>query len=235
DRVCTPSHETLRPQQRRRPRGPRRWFGGTSAATLRRKGDRMSRAWVLWVGLAAGLTGCVGSKADKVQGRSQIGEDPAGDPDAFATLGHKTSVGNTDPIPVSGVGLVYGLKGTGSSPPPGTWRSMLEQSLKKQGYANVRELLDDPNKTTSLVIVTAMIPAGARKGEPIDIQVYVPDECKTTSLKGGQLFHCDLVTSDTTGNLRSLVKEGAPSGPSGNLLLGGTWATAQGAVVAGTF
>ena len=85
----------------------------------------MNRALVLWVGLAAGLTGCVGSKGDKGQVRSQIGEDPAGDPDAFATLGHKTSVGNTDPIPVSGVGLVYGLGGTGSSPPPGTGRSML--------------------------------------------------------------------------------------------------------------
>ena len=126
----------------------------------------MNRAWVLWVGLAAGLTGCVGSKGDKVQGRSQIGEDPAGDPDAFATLGHKTSVGNTDPIPVSGVGLVYGLKGTGSSPPPGQWRSMLEQGLRRQGFSNIKDLLDDPNKTTSLVIVSALIPAGARKDEP---------------------------------------------------------------------
>jgi hypothetical protein len=195
----------------------------------------MSRAWVLWVGLAAGLTGCVGSKADKVQGRSQIGEDPAGDPDAFATLGWKTTVGNTEAIPVSGVGLVYGLKGTGSSPPPGGWRTMLEQSLRKQGYTNTKELLDDPNKTTSLVIVSALIPAGARKGDPIDVQIIVPEESRTTSLKGGQLFHCDLVTSDTTGNLRSLAKDGTSSGPAGGLVLGSIMATAQGPVVAGTF
>jgi hypothetical protein len=195
----------------------------------------MSRAWVLWVGLAAGLTGCVGSKADKVQGRSQIGEDPAGDPDAFATLGWKTTVGNTEAIPVSGVGLVYGLKGTGSSPPPGGWRTMLEQSLRKQGYNETKTLLDDPNKTTSLVIVSALIPAGARKGEPIDVQIALPDDSRTTSLKGGQLFHCDLVTSDTTGNLRSLAKEGTPTGPSGGLVLGSVLASAQGPVVAGTF
>jgi hypothetical protein len=195
----------------------------------------MSRAWVLYVGLAAGLTGCVGSKADKVQGRSQIGEDPAGDPDAFATLGWKTTVGNTEAIPVSGVGLVYGLKGTGSGPPPGGWRTMLEQSLRKQGYTNTKELLDDPNRSTSLVIVSALIPAGARKDERIDVQIRLPDESRTTSLKGGQLFHCELVTSETTGNLRSLARDGTPAGPSGGLVLGSVMAEARGPVVAGTF
>jgi hypothetical protein len=200
------------------------------------RGGISRRAWVLWVGgLAVGLTGCVGSKADKVQGRAQTGEDPAGDPDAFATLGWKTTVGNTEAIPVSGVGLVYGLKGTGSSPPPGGWRTMLEQSLRKQGYNETKLLLDDPNKTTSLVIVSALIPAGARKGEPMDVQIRLPDESHTTSLKGGQLFHCDLVTSDTTGNLRSLAKEGTPAGPAGGLVLGSVMAEARGPVVAGTF
>jgi hypothetical protein len=194
----------------------------------------MSRVWVLCVGLAVGLTGCVGSKNDKVQGRSQIGEDPA-DPDAFATVGWKTTVGNTDAIPVSGVGLVYGLKGTGSSAPPGQYRSMLEQGLRKQGFTNTKELLDDPNKTTSMVIVTALIPPGARKDERIDVQVYVPDDCHTTSLKGGQLFHCELVNSDTTGNVSSVAKNGTPAGPSGGLLLGSALATANGPVVAGTF
>lgn len=194
----------------------------------------MSRAWVLFLGLAVGLTGCVGSKNEKDKVRSQLGEDPA-DPDAFATVGWKTTVGNTDAIPVSGVGLVYGLKGTGSSPPPGQWRTMLEQSLRKQGYKEIKTLLDDPNKTTSLVIVTALIPPGARKDERIDIQVYVPDDCRTTSLKGGQLFHCELMTSDTTGNVSSLAKNGTPAAPSGGLLLGSAMATANGPVVAGTF
>lgn len=194
----------------------------------------MSRAWVLFVGLAVGLTGCVGSKNEKDKVRSQFGEDPA-DPDAFATVGWKTTVGNTDAIPVSGVGLVYGLKGTGSSPPPGQWRTMLEQSLRKQGYTEVKPLLDDPNKTTSLVIVTALIPPGARKDERIDVRVYVPEDCRTTSLKGGLLFHCDLMTSDTTGNVSSLAKDGTPAAPSGGLLLGSVMATATGSVVAGAF
>ena len=56
----------------------------------------MNRAWIVWVGMAAALTGCVGSQTEKVEGRSQIGEDPA-DPDAFATVGAKTTPANTEP------------------------------------------------------------------------------------------------------------------------------------------
>jgi flagellar basal body P-ring protein FlgI len=112
---------------------------------------------------------------------------------------------------------------------------MLENNLKKQGYSNLKELLDDPGKTTSLVLVSALIPPGARKGEPIDIQVMLPDESKTTSLKGGKLLACDLFNSDTTGNIKSMVHEGRPAGPSGDLKLGDVWAKAEGAVIAGQY
>jgi hypothetical protein len=123
----------------------------------------MNRACVVVLGLMCSLTGCLDKSASTqaVQGRSQIGEDPA-DVDSFGNTGMKTTVGNTEGIPVSGVGLVYGLAGTGSTAPPGGWRSMLENSLKKQGFSNIKELIDDPAKTTSLVMVTAIIPPGCR-------------------------------------------------------------------------
>jgi hypothetical protein len=187
----------------------------------------MNRVYVVLVGLAVGLTGCTGSKDNKVQARPQIGEDSATDPDAFATVGMKTVPDNMGPIAVSGVGLVYKLQpGTGSNAPPGAWREMLEHSLKKQGLSTTRELkllLDDPNQTTSLVLVSALVPAGARKGEPVDLQITVPDESKTTSLKGGVMLACELVDYDTTENLRAMAKQGRPGAPGGNLLLGNTW------------
>ena len=98
---------------------------------------------VLGLVLVSGQTGCLDKTANTpaVQGRSQIGEDPT-DIDSLGTTGQKTTVGNTEGIPVSGVGLVYGLAGTGSSAPQGGWRSMLENSLKKQGFSNIKELLD---------------------------------------------------------------------------------------------
>jgi hypothetical protein len=197
----------------------------------------MNRRGFLLAGLgaAAGLTGCVGTKSGTIQPRSQIGEDPPGDPDAYATVGMKTQVGNTDAIPISGVGLVYRLPGTGSSAPPGSWRGMLENSLKKQGFNHLKDLLDDPGKTTSLVIVSALIPSGARKGERIDIQVTLPDESKTQSLKGGELIACDLVNYDTTANLESVVHRGQTGRSGGGLVLGSAMAKAEGPVVAGAF
>ncbi|MBY0514023.1 MAG: flagellar basal body P-ring protein FlgI [Gemmataceae bacterium] len=191
---------------------------------------------VVGVGLAAGLTGCVGTtKSGPNQVRSQVGEDSPADPDAFATVGMKTQVGNTDAVPVSGVGLVYRLPGTGSSPTNNGWRTMLENGLKKQGFSHLKELLDDPNKTTSLVIVSALIPSGARKGERIDVRVTLPDESKTQSLKGGELIACDLVNFDTTANLESVAHSGQTSRAGGGLVLGSAMAKAEGPVVAGAF
>jgi hypothetical protein len=197
----------------------------------------LSRRKFLALSTAAltGLAGCkgVGGPDDtKVQGRSQVGEDP-GDITGSTTIGTKTTVGNTEPIMVSGVGLVYGLPGTGSSAPANGWRTMLEDALKKQGASHLKQILDDPRRTTSLVLVSALIPPGARKGDPIDVQITLPEESKTTSLKGGKLWLCELYTTDTVGNIKSLVHEGRPSGPSGPLLKGDVWAKAEGPVLAG--
>lgn len=218
-------------------------------------GARMNRAWASMAGLnrrkflalsalgVAGLTGCSGlmgnknSVQNKMLGRSQVGEDPVIELDASTTIGSKTTVGNTDSIPVSGVGLVYNLPGTGSSTTPGGWRMMLENNLRRNPRlaGHLKELLDDPGKTTSLVLVSALIPPGARKGDPVDLQITLPDESKTTSLKGGILYPCELFTSDTTGNLKSLVHRGRPASPSGDLKLGDRWAVAEGPVLAGHF
>jgi hypothetical protein len=203
-----------------------------TAALNRRKFLAVSAAFGL-----AGMVGCKGTEAEqtKIQGRSQIGEDPI-EVDSSTTVGSKTTIGNTESILVSGVGLVYGLPGTGSSAPPGGWRLMLEDSLKKMpGMTNIKQLLDDPGKTTSLVLVTALVPPGARKGDLIDLQITLPDESKTTSLKGGRLLLCELYNTDTTGNIKSMIHEGRPSGPSGEIRKGDRWAVGEGAVLAGQF
>ncbi len=203
----------------------------------------MLRASVLWAGLAGlsvgPLAGCTNTPAEKATGRSQIGtDDPTTDPDAYATVGSKTIPDNMGPVAVSGVALVYRLApGAGSHAPVGGWRQMLEVNLKKQGWTNIRDILDDPNKTTSLVLVSALIPPGARKGEPIDLQVTVPDESKTVSLRGGLLMPCDMVEYDTTGNLSTLAKTGAPGNAGGSLVLGSVWAKSieKAAVIAGSY
>lgn len=199
-------------------------------------------AWSAAFGVA-GLVGCQNWLKHKnpLQVRPQIGDDPV-DPDTVTTIGAKTTIGNTEALQVSGVGLVYQLAGTGSSPPPSGWRTMLEDNLKKikrDQAINTKEFLDNPSRTTSLVIVSALIPPGARKDDRIDVQITLPDDSKTTSLLGGVLFPVELLTSDTTANVHSQIHSGSGSGPGGRLLLGDMWAKAQSddqhTMVAGNF
>ncbi|MCI0377539.1 MAG: flagellar basal body P-ring protein FlgI [Gemmataceae bacterium] len=113
-------------------------------------------------------------------------------------IGEVTEVANMQPIQVSGFGLVTGLDGTGHSP-PGTWRTLLEQQLRKQRVENVKQLLDSPNN--ALVLVTAFIRPGSRKGEPLDVEVTLPPQSKASSLRGGYLQECVLRNHDSTRNL----------------------------------
>ena len=200
--------------------------------------DRACRAGLLTVGLLAGIAGCHADSAKTSTSRSQAAEDVT-EKDALATVGQKTVVGNMEPIPVHGVGLVYNLKGTGSSPPPGEHRAALENAiLKRKG--NPKDLLDAPGKTTSLVFVSAAIPPGAKAGDPLDVHITLPPGSKTTSLKGGILYPCDLTNVEFAGNLRTAMANGGmPTGKApvldGNTpLTGHRLAVAEGPLVAGS-
>jgi flagellar basal body P-ring protein FlgI len=115
------------------------------------------------------------------------------------TVGDVTSFSETDPIPLGGVGLVCGLDNTGGDPPPGFYRDMLQEQLVKEGIKNWKDIL--ASKTTSLVVVSAQLPAGAHKGDKIDAQVSLPPGSKTTSLRGGILRQCTLFNYDTAQHL----------------------------------
>jgi hypothetical protein len=115
------------------------------------------------------------------------------------TIGDVSAVANADPIPVSGVGLVVGLEGTGGSAPPGSFRTFLEHQLQAKGVEHVKEILASPE--TSMVLVSALIPAGCRKNDVIDVEITLPPQSKTTSLRGGFLKECELFNYDSTKHL----------------------------------
>jgi len=145
------------------------------------------RVWVL-AALLLGLVGC-----SHAQTRGQAAEEndrEDADIKNVKTIGDVTEVGNVDPTLVSGVGLVSGLDGTGGGVPPGEFRKMLEDQLHKQGVQNVQELFSSTKHT--LVLVSASIPPGVRKGDPLDIEVVLPPQSKATSLRGGYLLDCPL-------------------------------------------
>lgn len=154
----------------------------------------IQRTWLIGVVLLA-LAGCAHQ-----QTRLQSDEDGEREKEPeIRTIGDVTSVANAEPIPVMGVGLVVGLEGTGGGAPPGGYRAMLEDQLRKRNYQDVKGILNSPN--TSLVLVSAWIPAGARKGDRIDVEVSLPPQSKTTSLRGGILHETLLYNYDTARNL----------------------------------
>ncbi len=159
------------------------------------------------------------------QTRLQSEDETEQDRYQVATVGEKTTVGNSEPVPVSGVGLVEGLEGTGGDVPPDGYRAMLEDDLRKRNVRHIRELLTSPNN--ALVLVSALIPPGARKGDPLDVQVSLPRGSRATSLRGGRLRHCKLFNYDFAQRLSPGYTGSA------SLLLGHPIAEAQGAVLVG--
>lgn len=172
---------------------------------------------LLFVAVLGVCTGCL-----QQQVRSQKADDADRDVD-MRTVGDLTMVTNAHSIPVIGVGLVTGLAGTGGGVPPGNERAQLENELKKLNVSNINELFT--SKTTSLVNVRAEIPAGARKSDPIDVIVQVPDYCRTTSLRGGKLEICWLYSFENSQNLSS-----DPSKPA-RLLRGHAMVKAEGPIL----
>ncbi|MGL6076559.1 MAG: HEAT repeat domain-containing protein [Fimbriiglobus sp.] len=184
-------------------------------------------------GLCAGvgfaiLTGCLPQQTS----RPQIADD-ATDAESFSTIGSKTAIGNVDPIPVSGVGLVHNLRGTGSAPQPDAYRTMLEQAIRRN-KANPKEFFDDPEKRFSLVLISTVIPPGARAGDRLDAAISLPPSSRTTSLQNGILYQTDLSNFEIAGAAREAMQSSGipvgatPSANEGTLLTGNRMATAEG-------
>lgn len=186
----------------------------------------MIRRWAILAGLLA-LAGCMHAqpRAQSEDESDRTEQEAVG----VRTIGDVTTVGNAEDIPVAGIGLVTGLEGTGGGVPPGPERNALEDYLRKRNVENIKELFS--SKSTSLVRVAARIPAGARKGDMLDISVSVPDNCRTTSLRGGVLEECLLYNFDSTQNVDHAI--GAQNGRQDAMLRGHPLVKAQGTIIAG--
>jgi hypothetical protein len=157
------------------------------------------RGWVLAL-LFCGLVGC-----SHTQSRAQSADDPdpMADPDIknVKTIADVGAFSRAEPIQVSGVGLVQLPDETGGGNPAGQYRQMLEEQLLKQGVKDVKQVLASPKY--ALVLVTARIPYGVRRGDPIDIEVTLPPNSKATSLRGGYLVECPLRNYENAQNISS--------------------------------
>ncbi|MBX9789166.1 MAG: flagellar basal body P-ring protein FlgI [Pirellulales bacterium] len=94
------------------------------------------------------------------------------------------------PVAVEAIALVTGLAGTGSDPPPSPERSALLDEMQKRGVLQPNQVLASP--TTSLVLVRGFLRPGIQKGDHFDLEVRVPSQSETTSLRDGFLMQTRL-------------------------------------------
>jgi hypothetical protein len=169
----------------------------------------MRRAGLVWAGLLfLALAGCGTDQLWRLQSDDEDKEKEKPRPAEAQTIGEVTSVWGTQPVRLWGVGVVDGLPGTGSEPEPGEMRRAVLHDLKQRGVEDPAAFL--ATGTRAVVIVTAVLPPGIRKGEPIDVEVELPARDRATSLRGGYLLECELHEYADSHELRG---QQGPHGP----------------------
>lgn len=138
------------------------------------------------------LVGCLlGSGCTTPAVRSQSPEDleaaAAGD---VRLIGDIAVPYGMYPIKVEAVGLVTSLAGTGSDPDPSPERAMLVHEMQMRGVKNPDKVLTSP--FSSLVKVRGYLKPGIQKGDHFDLEVWIPSNSGTTSLRDGWLLETRL-------------------------------------------
>jgi flagellar basal body P-ring protein FlgI len=118
------------------------------------------------------------------------------------TIWEQVDVAGTEPLRVSGFGLVVNLSGTGDTRAPNPVREYMIKQMQKHGFGNLNlpgfggmgpeRVLNDPLNRTAIVRVDGFIPPGALKNELFDVQVTALENSNTTSLHRGILYTTDL-------------------------------------------
>ncbi|MGI9471182.1 MAG: flagellar basal body P-ring protein FlgI [Rubripirellula sp.] len=107
-------------------------------------------------------------------------------PEAPDLVREATVVQGLRPIQVVGVGAVNGLPGTGGPADPSIYRDQLLEEMKRHDIKDPNRFLERAD--TALVRIRATIPAGARRGDPVDIRVLAPKESRVSDLHDGWLL-----------------------------------------------
>ncbi|MBY0586718.1 flagellar basal body P-ring protein FlgI [bacterium] len=108
----------------------------------------------------------------------------------YDTTGDGSGFDGLQPFRVEGLGFVTGLEGTGSDPPNNTYRRLMIETMKKRGVESPADVLRSTNSCLALLRTT--VPPGGRKGDLVDVEVWIPPGDDAKSLKGGFLLETDL-------------------------------------------
>jgi flagellar basal body P-ring protein FlgI len=110
-------------------------------------------------------------------------------------------------VKLEAVSLVTGLSGTGSDPPPSPQRATLLAEMNRREVETPNEVLASGN--TSMVLVRMFLRPGAQKGDKVDVEVRVPTQSDTTSIRNGWLLSTRLAEMEVLGEQ---IREGSVMG-----------------------
>lgn len=157
-----------------------------------------------WLCLGMLAAGCSGEKPKAREVQAPMVRDV--NPLLRETIHAEATFLNTEPVLVSGYGIVVGLRGTGGEPNlPEPIAATLEREMQLRGISGTnrdgsaisgktpREILRDPN--VAVVLVQAAIPPGSPKGKRFDAYVTA---LNASSLDGGTLWTTELRVGDAT-------------------------------------
>lgn len=89
-------------------------------------------------------------------------------------------------ISVESIAAINGLPGTGGSIPPSPMRDELIEEMKRHDVSDPQLFLERPE--IALVRVQAIIPPGARRGDPLDLRILSPPQTSARNLYRGWLL-----------------------------------------------
>jgi len=122
--------------------------------------------------------------------RSQSPEKNDADRSATVVVGDLAVPHSMFPVVLENVGLVVGLKGTGSDPKPSPQRTALLGEMRTRNVENPNRILASGD--AALVLVRAVMRPGIQQADEFDVEVRVPSQSETTSLRGGVLLETQM-------------------------------------------
>ena len=130
--------------------------------------------------------------------RSQSPDEPEPEEPHAQLVGDLAVPTGMHSVRVEAVGLVTGLHGTGSDPGPSPQRAALLEEMQTRGVTNPNAVLASGD--VSLVMLQGILRPGVQKGDRFDIEIRVPSQSETTSLRGGYLLETRLTETAVLGN-----------------------------------
>lgn len=194
-------------------------MAGTTLATLANGSknliapkNTLYSASILLVCLAC-ITGCslFGSKngeADKNASAAKLMTPP----EAPDLIREAAAPRGLNPIEIVGVGLINSLPETGGPADPSPYRDQLVEEMRRNDVKGPNELLE--SSSNAVVRVRGTIPAGARRGDKMDLRVDAPVGSNASNLNGGWLLDTRMRVQQTIqGRVRKGDVMGMGTGP----------------------